>query len=176
MGDVMSGIGQAVGLESTYQGPSQASQDNVARLQAIASGASPTASSTMFNAMANKSLVNTAMGVNAQGGLNAAQRANILSRALSDQNAQLAQQAGAADIQQRQMAQMNLGSILSSQDQMQNAANQAKAGRLAGLIGAGLTAGATMYGNPKLADQVFGADSGNVGMTNSTFFNKNPYM
>jgi hypothetical protein len=180
MGSVVSGVGQALGFESTYQGPSAQSQEYMDNLRGIASGTTESPAAKGFALNANKALRNTTMGVQSMRGLNSAQRGNALGMALSNQNAELSQQAGINEMNYRMSANSMLGNALMGYDSMQNNANQAKAGRFAGLLGAGMTAAGMAFGGPAgaLAGSVVdtgGAGSGSSGVMNPQNYSMGDY-
>lgn len=178
MGSVVKGVGQALGFESTYEGPSGQSREYMDNLQNIASGKTESPASKAFAMNANKALRNTTMGVQSMRGLNSAQRGNALGMALSNQNAELASQAGVNEMNYRMAANSMLGQSLMGYDQMQNQANQAKAGRFAGLLGAGMTAAGMAFGGPAGAaagSALAGNMTGGAGSGSSAGFNPQNY-
>lgn len=124
-------------------------------------------------------------------GVRGSQKASMLNNAMAGQQSQLAGTGAMMAAQERQQAMGNLGNILMGQHGMQtgieqfNAQQQTEANnRFSRLLGTGLTAAGYAFGGPAggMAAGAMtggmgnsGANSGNVGMTNSTFFNKNPY-
>lgn len=174
MGSVVKGVGQALGLSSTYEGPSAQSQQYMDNLRGIASGQTESPVAKSFAMNANKALRNTTMGVQSMRGLNSAQRANALGMALSNQNAELSQQAGIGEMNYRMAANSMLGQSLMGYDQMQNQANQAKASRFAGLLGAGMTAAGYAMGGPA-GGMAASAMTGGMGSGSSGAYNPQNY-
>jgi len=153
-------------------------------------GRSPLAQA-QFENMANQSIGNTKRSISSLTGARGSQKASMLNNAMANQQSQLAGTGAVMAAQERQNAMNSLGNVLMGQNQMNagidtfNAQQQTEANnRFSRLLGAGLTAAGYAFGGPAggalaggMTQEMInnGANSGNVGMTNSTFFNKNPY-
>jgi hypothetical protein len=153
-------------------------------------GRSPLAQA-QFENMSNQSMANTKRSIASMTGVRGSQKASMMNNALASQQSQLAGTGAIMAAQERQQVMGSLGNILMGQHGMQtgidqfNAEQQTKANqRFSQLLGTGLTAAGYAFGGPAggMAAGAMaggmndgGASSGNVGMTNSTFFNKNPY-